>query len=131
MDMLLRTHALQVSGPVGPGTELSLVSHHIPAMYTINTISVNFPAGCAGLVRVYPYVAFDPQVFTSRPPSGASILSMLSRDDFVRGDNINIILQIHLPVHAKGSWLKAHVVNTDAFPHNVSAIFTIQEILEP
>jgi len=31
----------------------------------------------------------------------------------------------------KGTWLKAHIVNGDAFPHTISVLFTIEEIMEP
>lgn len=131
MDETLRIHAVQVTGPCGPGAQTSLVSNHIPAMYRIMTVSVNFPTGCAGLVRAYLFVSIDPTIFAVTPPSGTSILSMLSRDDFLVGDGVTITLDILLPVPVKGTWLKAHIVNADAFPHNVSAIFTIQEMLEP
>jgi len=126
-----RTHAIQVSGTCPALSQLALVSQYIAAMYRIVTITVHFPAGCAGLVRVYLFVALDPSTATAAPPPGTSILSMLSRNDFLVGDGVTFTLDINLPVGVKGTWLKAYVVNADAFPHRPIALFTIQEMLEP
>ena len=131
MDEAVHTHALQVSGPCGPGAQLSLVSKHITSLYRILEISVHFPSGTDNLVQVYLLLCQDPSSLTTGLPPGTSILSMLSPNDFLVGDDITLTLPIDLPVTVKGTWLKAHVVNNDAFAHNISAFFTLQEILEP
>ena len=131
MNEEVLTHALQVSGPCGPTAQLSLVSKHITSLFRILQVSVNFPSGTDNLVRVYLLLCQDPSSLTTGLPPGMSILSMLSPNDFLIGDDITLTLPINLPVTVKGTWLKAHVVNNDAFAHNISAIFTIEEILEP
>jgi len=131
MESQLQTHALQASGICGPGAQLSLVSKHITSLYRVRRISTRFPAGCDGLVRVYLLVTQDPSSLTTAIPPGMSILSMLSPNDFLVGNDTTLTLDLDLPVTVKSTWLKAHVVNGDAFPHNISALFTLEEILEP
>lgn len=130
MPLELRTHALQVSGTCAPGAQLSLVSKHITFMYRIDKIFVRFPAGCDGLVRLYLLMCLDPSSPTTGLPPGTSLLSTLSPNDYLLGDDHSVTIDINLPVRIKGTWLKAHIVNSDGFPHSPSAIFTIQEILE-
>ncbi|GAH28694.1 unnamed protein product, partial [marine sediment metagenome] len=86
----LRTHALQVSGSCGPAAQLSLVSKHITGLYRILEISARFPAGCAGEVRVYLMMCQDPSSLTTGLPPGMSILSMLSPNDYLVGDDVTI-----------------------------------------
>jgi len=131
METQLQTHALQVSGSCGPGAQLSLVSKHITGMYRILQISVRFPAGCLRLVRVYLMLCQDPSALTTALPPGTSLLSMLSPNDFLVGDDVTLPLDINLPVMVKGTWLKAHVVNADAFPHTISVLWSLKEIMEP
>lgn len=126
-----RTHALHLYGSCGPGAQLSLVSKRITFLYEILDISVSFPEGAGHLVDVRLLVSFDPQSFTDRIPPGTSILSMLSPNDYLAGDDILLSLPINLPVLIKGTWLKAHIVNNDAFPHTISALLTLKEMEEP
>lgn len=131
METEVQTHALQVSGTIGPAAQLSLVSKHITGMYRILEISARFPAGCAGLVQVYLMLCQDPSSLTTALPPGTSILSMLSPNDYLVGDDLTLRLDINQPVMVKGTWLKAHVVNADAFPHTISVLFSLEEIMEP
>jgi len=131
MEQTLQTHALQVSGTCGPAAQLSLVSKHITGMYRILEIAVRFPAGCAGEVRVYLMISQDPSSLTTALPPGMSILSMLSPNDFLVGDDVTLRMDINQPVMVKGTWLKAHVVNADAFPHTISVLWSLEEIMEP
>jgi len=126
----VKTHALQVSGTCGPGAQLSFVSNHITSFYRLLKISVRFPLGCSQLVRVYLLMCLDPSALTTGLPPGTSLLSMLSPNDYLIGDDATLTLDLNQPVMIKGTWLKAHVVNADAFAHTVSAIFTLEEILE-
>lgn len=100
-------------------------------MYRILDISARFPTGCAGLVHLYLMLCQDPSSPTTGLPPGTSILSMLSPHDYLLGENVTLTLKIDLPVRVKGTWLKAHVVNTDANAHSVSVLFTLEEIMEP
>lgn len=131
MNNQVKTHALQVSGTCGPAAQLSFVSKHITSFYRLRQISVRFPSGCAQLVRVYLMMCLDPSALTTGLPPGTSILSMLSPNDYLLGDDCTLTMLINQPVMIKGTWLKAHVVNADAFAHTVSALFTLEEILEP
>jgi len=131
MKSQLQTHAVQVSGTCGPAAQLSFVSQHITGMYSIRQISTRFPAGCGGLVQVYLMLCQDPSALTTGLPPGTSLLSMLSPNDYLVGDDVTLALDIDLPVMVKGTWLKAHIVNGDAFPHTISVLFTIEEIMEP
>ena len=126
-----RTHALQIAGTCGPEAQTTFRSRHITCTYRIDTVSVYFPAGCRSLLQIYLILAQDPQWFTDRVPPGTSLLSMLSPVDYLVGDDRTLSLDINLPVAVKGTWLKAHVVNADAYPHTFSVLFTIQETQEP
>jgi len=131
MESQIQTHSLQATGTCGPGAQTSFVSKHITSAYRVRRVSVHFPLGCAGFVRVYLLVTQDPSSLTTGLPPGMSILSMLSPLDFLIGDDVTLTLHLDLPVTVKSTWLKAHIVNADVFPHHPSAVFTLEEILEP
>jgi len=124
-------HPLQLVGPCGPLTQLSLVSQHITFAYTIQNITVHFPPGAANLVQVYPFLSLDPSSPTSDLPAGTPLLSWLSPNPYLLGDDCVIPMQINLKVPTRGTWLKAHVVNADAFPHTISLVFAIKELEAP
>jgi len=125
-----RSHAIQLTGPCGPLTQRSLISKHITLAYTLNTLTVNFPAGCAGLVNVYLLVCEDASTPTDHLPPGTSLLSFLSPNDYLQGDALTIELHPAIPVRQRGTWIKAHVVNTDANVHTISVQAYITELLE-
>ena len=126
-----RIHALQITGICGPGAQQTFISRHLTLTYRIDTVSVYFPAGCRSLVQVYLLLCPDGETFTDRVPPGTSLLSMLSPQDYLLGDDRTLTLDINFPVTVKGTWLKAHIVNEDAYPHTFSVLFTIQETEEP
>jgi len=125
-----RAHAIQLIGPCGPLAQLSLVSKHITLPYVLNTFSVHFPAGCAGLVRVYLLVCHDSTSPTDGLPPGQSLLSFISPNPYLAGDAVTIELHPSFPVNERGTWIKAHVVNADAFLHTISVQIYITELPE-
>lgn len=124
-------HPLQLVGPVGPGAQLSLVSQHITFAYTIEQITVRFPLGAGNLVRVHLFLSFDPSSPTTELPAGTPLLSWLSPKPYLLGDNCVIPLPMSYNVLMRGTWLKAHLVNTDAFAHTISAMWSIKELEAP
>ena len=126
----LRSHPVQLVGSCGPAAQLSLVSKHITLPFYLNTITVHFPAGCGGLVRVYLFLSYDPSSPTNGLPPGTSLLSFLSPNDYLVGDDVVITIHPCLPVRERSTWIKAHVVNSDAFPHTISSQLFITELPE-
>lgn len=127
----LMTHPLQLVGPCGPGAQLSLVSQHLTFAYTIENISVRFPLGAGNLVRVHLFLSFDPSSPTTGLPPGTPLLSWLSPNPYLLGDDCVITLPMSYNVLMRGTWLKAHIVNTDAFPHTLSVLLAIKELEAP
>lgn len=128
---LLQTLPMQLIGSCPPLSQLSLVSQHITFTYIITSLSVHFPAGCANLVSAYPFLSFDPESPTTRLPAGMPLLSFMSPNYYLLGDDITLSFDFNLVVAVRSTWLKLHVVNPDAFPHTLSAIFTVQELEAP
>lgn len=126
-----RIHALQIAGVCGPEAQQTFISKHLTLTYRIDSVTVYFPAGCRSLLKVYLLVCPDAATFTDRLPPGTSLLTMFGPDDYLVGDDRTVTLDINLPLTVKGTWLKAHVVNEDAYPHTFSVLFTIQETQEP
>lgn len=126
----LLSHAVQLTGPVGPTAQLSLVSKHITFPFVLNTMSVHFPAGCGNLVQVYLFISHDASSPTTRLPPGTSLLSFTSPNDYLLGDDSIVTIHPRLPIPERGVWLKAHVVNADAFPHTVSVQIYITQLPE-
>lgn len=127
----LLTHPIQLIGICPPLSQLSLVSQHITLAYTIKSLSVYFPAGCANIVQAYPFLSYDPESPTTRLPAGTPLLSFLSPNPYLLGDNITIDMEFNLTIHVRGTWLKIHVVNPDTFPHTLMALYTILELEAP
>jgi len=126
----VRSHAIQLIGPCGPLAQRSLISKHISLPYILNTMTVHFPAGCAGLVRVYLLISEDSSTPTDALPPGTSVLSFLSPNDYLEGDDVTIELHPAIPVPQRGTWIKAHVVNADANVHTISVQIYITELAE-
>lgn len=127
----LMTHPLQLVGPVGPLAQLSLVSQHLTFAYTIENINVHFPLGAGNLVRVYLFLSLDPSSPTTGLPAGTPLLTWLSPNPYLLGDDCVITLPMSYNVLPRGTWLKAHIVNTDAFAHTISALLSIKELEAP
>lgn len=96
----------------------------------IDSANFYFPPGCDNLVRLYLILSADPSVSASAIPIGTPILSFLSPNAFLIGDNISYPVDIDLPVLTRGHYLKLHIVNGDGFPHTPSALLTISELTE-
>ena len=126
----VRSHPIQLIGSCGPGAQLSLVSKHITLPFYLNTMSVHFPIGCGNQVRVYLFLSYDPSSPTTGLPPGTSILSFLSPNDYLLGDDCVLTIHPRLPVPERSVWLKAHLVNADAFPHTISVQIYITELPE-
>jgi len=127
----LMIHPLQLVGAVGPGAQLSLVSQHLTFPYTIENITLRFPIGAGNLVQVHLYLSLDPSSPTTTLPAGTPLLSWLSPNPYLLGDDCVISLPMSLTVPTKGTWLKAHLINTDAFPHTISVLVAIKELEAP
>lgn len=126
----VRSHPIQLVGSCGPGAQLSLVSKHITLPFYLNTMSVHFPTGCGNQVRVYLFLSYDPSSPTTELPPGTSILSFLSPNDYLLGDNCTLTIHPRLPVFERSTWIKAHLVNADPFPHTISVQIYITELPE-
>lgn len=122
---------MQLIGSVGPGAQLCLVSQHITFAYRLRTGRIIFPLGASNLVQVYPFLSLDDWAPTTGLPAGTPLFAWLSANPYLVGDNCQIEFPIDLPVDVRGTWLKAHIINTDIFAHTISALFTIQEAEAP
>jgi len=122
---------MQLVGTVGPGSQLCLVSQHITFAYRLRSGEIHFPLGASNLVQVYPFLSFDASAPTTELPAGTPLFAWLSINPYLVGDNAQIEFPIDLPVQVRGTWIKAHIINTDVFAHTISALFTIQEAEAP
>ena len=127
----LRSHPVQLVGTCNALSQRSLVSKHITLPFYLNTISVRFPAGCDNQVRVYLFLSYDESSPTTELPPGTSILSFLSPNDYLLGDDVVVTIHPRLPVPERSTWIKAHIVNDDSFPHTISAQLYITELHTP
>lgn len=119
---------MQLSGRVLPLSETTLVSQHLTFAYSIEEISIHFPEGCAHLVRIHPMICRDDSVSTSGLPPGTPVLAFLSPITYLTGDGITLTFRPNYIVATRGTWLKAHLENLDAFPHAPSILFTLRQI---
>jgi len=124
----LMIHPLQLVGICPPLGQLCLVSQHITFRYTIKSIAPTFGPSTDYLVRVYPFLSFDPSAPNTALPAGTPLLSWLSPNPYLLGDDSSVSLNVNLDVNVKGTWLKAHIINEDAFPHTISVLITLQEL---
>jgi len=124
-----RTHVVQTAGSVPAISQTSILSNRIAFPFVLDRLSIVFPAGCSYLVRLYPYVSADDQVWTTTLPAGTNILSDLSPSPYVVGDNQEITLDPDLPFPQKGLWLRAHLRNDDAWSHQITVLWVIRELL--
>jgi len=124
------TLPLQLSGTVNAGAELTLASQRLSFAYVIDTLRVTFPSGSDHLVRVTPMLCFDDSRSTSGHPPGNFLLSFCSPDVYLLGDDTTIELPMNLIVGSRGTWLKCHLENADAFVHRISAVFALRELLQ-
>lgn len=124
-------HALQVAGTCPPLAGLTIASQHITFAYRISMISVNFGPATDLLVHVHPFLCLDPSIPTAAQPAGNPLLTYLSQFPYILGDDDTFELPMDFLVETKGTWLKLWIVNADAFPHTVSAIFTLYELEAP
>jgi len=123
----LRVLPMQLVGTVGPAAQLCLVSQHITFRYRFRSAHIRFPLGASNLVRVYPFLSLDDSAPTTERPAGTPLFAWLSANPYLVGDNCEVEFPIDLPVTVRGTWIKAHIVNTDVFAHTITALFTIQE----
>lgn len=126
----LMSHPLQLVGSCAPLSQVSLVSQHITFAYRILKISVTFALSTDFLVQVYPFLCADPSSPTTALPPGTPLLSWLSPNPYLLGEDCVVSLTLDLQVPRRGTWLKAHIVNDDAFPHTISVLMTLQELEE-
>lgn len=122
---------LQLSDVCAPLAELTIVSQHITFAYRIRSISLHFGPNTDFLVRVAPLVAFDPSVSLDGLPSGTPLLAWLSTDPYLLGNDYVIDIGVDMLVKRRSSWLKAHIINDDAFPHTISVSWEIEELEAP
>jgi len=123
----LRVLPMQLVGTVGPAAQLCLVSQHITFAYRFRSAHIRFPLGASNLVRVYPFLSFDASAPTTALPAGTPLFAWLSANPYLVGDNCEVEFPIDLPVSVRGTWIKAHIINTDVFAHTITALFTIKE----
>ena len=124
------TLPLLLSGVVNPGAQTTLVSERLTFPYVIDHIRVVFPMGTDYLVEVTPILSLDPSVSLTGPPIGNRLFSYCSVSTFIVGDSATYEFSMSLHVPQRGTWLKAHLYNGDAFIHRIAAIFSLRELLE-
>lgn len=124
------TLPLLLSGTVNPGAHRTLVSELLTFSYVIDRITVVFPIGSDHLVQVTPILSLDPSVSLTGPPIGNRLFSYCSVATFIVGDSATFDFPMSLHVPQRGTWLKAHLYNGDAFMHRIAAIFSVRELLE-
>lgn len=120
---MLRT--LPFSGTCAAGSTAVLVSKRIRHPYSLIRIRASFAPGCEGLLSLRFYLSYDDEVPAAGPPSGVNILQELGATDYLIGDDQDRELQWQLNVPDSGTYLKVYAVNTDAFPHTISALLTL------
>lgn len=124
------TLPLQLSGTVNPAAQITLVSRRLSFPYIIDSLSVSFPIGADHLVRVTPLLSLDPSVSTAGPPPGNFLLSYCSPDVYILGDDASFFFPMNLHVPQRGTYLKCHLNNLDAFVHRITLVFALKEIME-
>ena len=125
----LATHPVQLAGTVMPGAELTLISNRLTMAYMIDELLVYFPLGCDLLVRVHLLVAGDSSVSTAGVPPGNPLVSTFSPTAYVVGNDIALSLYPDFYVTARSTWLKAHLVNTDDYPHHIAVFAALRELM--
>lgn len=124
------TLPLLLTGIVNPGAHRTLVSERLTFPYVIDSITISFPIGADHLVEVTPILSLDPSVSIVAPPVGNFLLGFCSVTPSIVGDAATFHFPMSLHVPPRGTWLKAHLYNGDAFIHRVTVIFSVRELLE-
>lgn len=123
------TLPLLLTGIVNPGAHRTLVSERLTFPYIIDSITISFPIGADHLVEVTPILSQDPSVSIVAPPVGNFLLGFCSVTPSIVGDDASFRFPMSFHVAARGTWIKCHLYNGDAFMHRVSALFSLTEIL--
>jgi len=124
------TLPLQLTGIVNPAAHRTLVSHRLSFPYIIDKLLISFPLGTDHLVEATPLLALDPSASTAAVPVGNLLLSYCSPETHVLGDDASFLFDMNLHVPQRGTWLKLHLYNGDAFLHRITAIFSLTELME-
>lgn len=124
------TLPLQLSGIVNPAAQTTLVSQRLTFAYIIDSLTVSFPIGCDHLVQVTPLLSLDPSVSIVAVPPGNYLLSYCSPTVYILGDDATFQFPMNLQVDQRGTYLKCHLKNLDAFIHRVTIVFALRELME-
>ena len=111
-----------------PSAEVTLISNHLTMPYMIDELLIYFPLGCDLLVQVHLFVARDDSISTAGVPPGRALVSPYSPTAYVLGNDITLSLYPDIYVTARGTWLKAHLVNNDDYPHHIAVFASLREL---
>ena len=127
----LMLHPMQLVGTCPPLAQLCLVSQHITFAFRIKYCTVNFGPSTDYLLAVHLFLSLDPSTPTTFLPSGTPLLSWLGPNPYLLGDDCVVNFPLSIIVPTRGTWLKAHLVNADAFPHTITALLSLEELEAP
>lgn len=125
MGNALTAHVLTLTLTCPPLSERVACSKHITFPYVIDTITVHFPPGCEHFVLARIFLSPDSETPTTGIPTGTNLQTFLSQTPWISGDDEAILLGMAISVRDKGSFLKLHLENDDAFAHTITATITL------
>ncbi len=112
---------LPFAGTVPAGGELTLVSQHLKFPYTIKSLHSSFALGNDRTTQIRFFRSPDDSTPATGQPSGTDLLLQHGQVPYLVGDDEQKTFPHEFPVLERGSFLKVHAINSDAFPHFVDS----------
>lgn len=126
MDEKSTIKSIVFAGTVPANSNLTLVSPLITDTFEVLEISAKFALNTNSTVKLRYFVAPDTSNPTNGKPGGFNILEEYGQVDYLTGDDETKYLRCSASAPQRNNFVKVYVENTDAFPHTIDSIITIE-----